>query len=257
MLRTLILLCLLTTVATAGGHRLYWGSVAFMVGGVALDAGTSYGMYEGNPLMRSSNGRLGMRGIASRHYMTGAGGIYVFNFHADRKSRRELLTQMGSPETLRGKDKTYAATYRRIRKEGPWRRAEKYDRIRGEVPVALKRTLTGDGPTITLDIADDLAEDTPASIELRVRLEEWVRGDVVRLLWDGIEVENSQVSYSQVRSEHGYDISNAVWLSKELSPESVCVGGHQVKVILTERNPRMACEIVLTDVELVIRYDES
>lgn len=62
-LRALVLLCLLSTVAAAG-DRLYWGSVAFMVGGVVMDASTSYGMYEGNPLMRSSNGRLGVRGIA-------------------------------------------------------------------------------------------------------------------------------------------------------------------------------------------------
>ena len=200
---------------------------------------------------------MGMRGIASRHYKTGADGIYVFNFHADRESRRELLTQMGSPETLRGKDKTYAATYRRIRKEGPWRRAEKYDRIRGEVPVSLKRTLTGDGPSITLDVADDVAADAPTGIELRVRLEEWVRGDVVRLLWNGTEIEGPRVSYSQVNSAHGYDISNAVWLSKEMSPESVGVGEHQVKVVLVERNPRLDCDIVLTDVELVIRYGDN
>ena len=58
-----LLLCLLSTVAMAG-DRLYWGSVAFMVGGHTVDAVSSYGMYEGNPLMRSRDGRLGMRGIA-------------------------------------------------------------------------------------------------------------------------------------------------------------------------------------------------
>ena len=60
--KTLLLLCLLTTVAAAG-DRLYWGSVVFMVGGHTIDAVSSYGMYEGNPLMRSSNGRQGVRGI--------------------------------------------------------------------------------------------------------------------------------------------------------------------------------------------------
>ena len=123
--------------------------------------------------------------------------------------------------------------------------------------MALKRTLTGDGPVITLVVADDLAADAPAGVELRVRLEEWVKGDVVRLLWDGIEIECPRVSYSQVNSVHGYDISNAVWLSKEMSPEMVGTGKHQVKVILVERNPRLDCDIVLTDVELVIRYGDN
>ena len=197
------------------------------------------------------------RAIASRYLRDEADGVYVFNFHGDRDMRRELLTEMGSTETLRQKDKTYAATYRNIRRVGDWRNAEKYDRMRGEVPVALKRTLSGDGPTITLDIADDMSVDAPESIELRLRLDEWVRGDIIRVLWDGVELEKFQVNYSQVGSIHGSDVSNSAWLSTTMHPDWFAKGKHRVKVVLAERNSRLAVDIILSDVELVISYGES
>ena len=123
------------------------------------------------------------RAISSRYHAKGADGIYVFNWHANAETRRELLSQIGSPETLQGKDKVYAATHRHLVTEGDWRGAFHIDRIWGQVPVALKRTITGDGPTIALDVADGFSRVVPASIELRVRLEEWVKGDVVRVWW--------------------------------------------------------------------------
>jgi hypothetical protein len=50
------------------------------------------------------------------------------------------------------------------------------------------------------------------------------------------------------------DVSAAVWLCHTLSPAQVGMGEHTVDVSLETRNPRVACDIVLTDVELVIRY---
>ena len=70
-MRALLLLCLLAPIAAAG-DRLYWGSVAFVVAGHTLDAVSSYGAYEGNPLMRSRDGRLGLRGIAIGTGIVGA-----------------------------------------------------------------------------------------------------------------------------------------------------------------------------------------
>jgi hypothetical protein len=194
------------------------------------------------------------RAIVSRYLRDEADGVYVFNFHGDRDSRRELLTEMGSMKTLRRKDKTYAATYRNIRRVGEWRNAEKYDRMRGEVPVALKRTLSGDGPTITLNIADDISVDAPKRVELRLRLEEWVRGDIIRVLWDGTELENFQVNYSQVGFAHGYDVSNSTWLSTVMNTDLAVKGKHRVKVVLAERNARLDADLMLTDMELVVRF---
>jgi len=196
--------------------------------------------------------RMRTRAIASRYHNAGADGIYAFNWHANRDSRRELLCQVGSPETLRGTDKIYAATHRFLQREGEWRGAYRIDRIWGDVPVALKRTLTGDGPTIQLDLAEDVTADVPAHVELRVRLDQWVKGDVVRVEWDGVELRDPQLQYST--TDHISDVSAAAWLRFPMAPSQIEKGAHRVKITLEERNPKLACDIVLTDVELVVTY---
>ena len=204
------------------------------------------------------------RAIASRYHEAGADGIYVFNWHANRDLRRELLTEIGSSATLRRKDKVYAATHRFIQKGGEWRGAYRNDRILGEVPVPLKRTLTGDGPTITLDIADDLKADTPEHVELRLLLQEWVKGDVVRVFWDGVEIDALKTRYHIVSDPHANllaaaisDVGGAVWLYSKMAPVQVGRGLHQVQVVLSERVPRLESDIVLTDAELVISYGKG
>jgi hypothetical protein len=195
------------------------------------------------------------RAIAHGYHRAGADGIYVFNWHANQDSRRELLSQVGSPETLQRTDKIYAATHRFIKQEGPWRGAYRIDRIWGDVPVALKRTITGEGPTITLSIADDPPTDIPARVELRVRLDQWVEGDDIQVWWDGVQMERPEIRYCRVDDPHRIaDVSSAAWLCFEMAPAKIVQGAHQVKAVLAERHPHVACDIVLTDVELVITY---
>ncbi len=195
-----------------------------------------------------------LMGIASRFYHAGADGVHVFNWHANRESRRALLTSVGSPETLRRKDKTYAATHRILRAQGEWRGAEINDRIWAEVPVPLKRTMSGEGPSIALVVSDDLMTDVPESIELRIRLDEWIHGDDVQVTWDGAELASPQITYSPGPGPIISDVSSTVWQSYTLTPEQAPPGDHKVKVILRERNPRLISDIVLTDVELVVRF---
>ena len=204
------------------------------------------------------------RALAARHHMLGADGIYIFNWHANGETRRELLNTIGSPETLRRTDKIYAATRRVIIDEGEWRGAFWKDRIRGTVPVPLKRTLTGDGPTMILEVADDLTSDKPSHLELRFRLENWAKGDELKILWDGEELGDFERHYDQVFVpfsnqfiSHVSDVSDAIWISREMTVDEVLMGLHQVKVILEDRNEEIDdnSDIILTDVELVIRYD--
>ena len=61
-----------------------------------------------------------------------------------------------------------------------------------------------------------------------------------------------------ISDPHGIsDVSGAVWLSKQLDPSEVSAGIHAVEVALVKRHPRLACDLVLTDVELVVRYDQE
>jgi hypothetical protein len=199
--------------------------------------------------------RMRTRAIAGRYHEEGTAGIYVFNWHANRMSRRELLTQVGAAETLRKTDKIYAATHRFLWKEGAWRGAYDNDRTLGEVPTPLKRTLTGDGPTVTMNIADDVEQDGPTRVELRVRLDQWVRGDVVRVLWDGVVLERPDIRYCAMADpERLSDVSSAVWLCWTMDPMSTRPGAHTAQVVLESRHPAMGCDLILTDVELVIRY---
>lgn len=232
---------------------------------VDLCRGTGIAVYPGfdgglpdpfvGPEDAETKDRMRTRAIASTYYRAGADGIYVFNWHANRDSRRELLCQVGSPETLRRTDKIYAATHRFLHKEGAWRGAYDNDRVWGEVPVALKRTLTGDGPTVILDVADDLSLGPLARLELRVRLSQWVRGDVVRVSWDGIALENPGIRYCMINDPHRIsDVSDAVWVCSAMEPSNVGAGRHTVKVALETRNPYVASDLVLTDAELVVKY---
>ena len=192
--------------------------------------------------------------ITSRYYKAGAKGIYVFNWHANRDSRRELLSQIGSMKTLRNTNKIYAATHRFIQREGAWRGAYRIDRIYGEVPVPLKKPLTDTGPIITLDIADEPVLDYSTELGLRLRLSEWVQGDIVDVWWDGVKLQNAEVRYCNLSQSHKIsDVSSAVWLCFVMQPTEIEVGKHKVKVVLGERHPQLASDITLTDVELVIR----
>lgn len=235
-------------------------------GFVEMCRGTEVAVYPGfdgglpdpfvGPEDAETKDRMRTRAIASRYHKAGAHGIYVFNWHANRDSRRELLCQIGSPETLRRTDKIYAATHRFLQREGPWRGAYGNDRIWGDVPVALKRTLTGEGPTIRLDIAEDLTTVPPERVALRVRLDQWVHGDVVRVWWNGTELEHPEIQYCTVHDPHRIsDVSSAAWLCFEMDPSEMENGPLEVKVALAERNPKLACDMVLTDVELVIIYE--
>jgi hypothetical protein len=154
-----------------------------------------------------------MCAITSRYHKAGAKGIYVFNWHANRDSRRELLSQIGSIETLQNTNKIYAATHRFIQTEGAWRGAYRIDRIYGEVPVLLRKTITDTGPIITLDIADELVLGASTELELRLRLSEWVQGDMVDVWWDGDKLQDAEVQYCNLhQSDKISDVSSAVWL---------------------------------------------
>ena len=116
-----------------------------------------------------------------------------------------------------------------------------YDRIWGEVPVVLRPTLTGAGPKFELEVAEDPLADSAVRVELRVRLEEWVKGDVVRLLWDGVEREKGERRYHIQENQAGNpfgapisEVSSAVWLCSAMAAEEVAQGRRCVEVALQE-----------------------
>ncbi len=81
-----------------------------VAGFAKLCEGTDVAVYPGldsnlpdpfvGPEEQDEKDRLRTRAIASRYHRAGASGIYVFNWHANRDSKRPLLTTIGSLETL-------------------------------------------------------------------------------------------------------------------------------------------------------------
>jgi len=202
--------------------------------------------------------RLRTRAIASRYLAAGADGVYAFNWHANADTRRELLTQIGGAESLRANDCVYAATHRFLVHEGPWRGAYRRDRQYGQVPVPLRETLTDSGPVVELTVADDFATDPPRRLELRLRLHEWVEGDEVAVRWDGEEMAPGAVTIDLTGDPTGVSrIGGDVWLRYSLPPAQVSRGPHRVETVLRQRHPQLACDLVLTDVELAVAYSES
>lgn len=136
------------------------------------------------------------------------------------------------------------------------------------MPVDLVRTLTGEGPTITLEIAEDFETCAPASLQLRLRVMEWTDRDAVRVWWDGIELEAPRIDYCRLdnptppggafqplpRWREIADGSTAVWLRWDFSERGVTAGEHTVRVVVRERNPQVATPLTLTDVELEVRF---
>ena len=76
------------------------------------------------------------------------------------------------------------------------------------------------------------------------------------MLWDGVGLPNPRAVYIHDRRPAISDVTGSIWQSYQLTPEQVPPGAHSVKVILVERNPRLACDIVMTDVELAVNYSK-
>ncbi len=212
--------------------------------------------------------RLRTRAIASRYHQAGASGIYIFNWHADAHSKRSLLSTIGSPETLSGTDKIYAATHRYVQQKGAWRGAFRIDRIYGQVPVELTRTLTADGPVIVLQIAENFDAHRPAALQLRLRLNQFADGDLVDISLDGqllrsptadpCRLENPSPPGGAFQPSPQWrqisEVSSAVWLCYDLTSTSIAGGEHAVRVVLQKRHPQITAPLILTDVEFVVRY---
>ena len=84
----------------------------------------------------------------------------------------------------------------------------------------------------------------------------------MKVYWDGEERSDVRQEYHLAEDTAGnpmdaqiYDVGNASWFLLDLDPEEAAKGKHTVKVVLEHRNPQVASDIVLTNVELVVTYE--
>ncbi len=135
--------------------------------GVGVTAGLEARVqpYPGGPTLPNTIQRR--RGAAMAALARGSQGIYVFNYFDLAGAMPELLHEMGSLETLRGKDRLYVVTYPDIqvpgkpipaalpKKLGPGESAE-FRIFVGPVPIAGARG------EVHLDLAAESPDNTPA-----------------------------------------------------------------------------------------------
>ena len=200
------------------------------------------------------------RALAQGYWDRGVDGMYVFNWHGDKETRRALLTTMGAPETLEGTDKVYSAVHRQIRGKNEFRAGvEVNDRIYGETPVALHRTLTGDGPKFHVPIHDKVAEEAKSDrlegVEIQIELEHYSAADQVAVTLDGKDLGNPTVrNVAAEDPDDPSDVYENSWLVWSLEPEKADNGMLEIQVRLMERDPRLKPPLVVRHVEVHVMY---
>jgi hypothetical protein len=207
-----------------------------------------------------------VRASANGYWEGGADGMYVFNWHANERIRRPLLTVIGDPQTLKRTNKVYAAVHRYIGgwpfsepKDGAWAGADLHDRIYGETPVTLYRTLTEEGPMFHVPVYDEVAQETKEralkSVELHVELEHFSTADEVEVKLDGGVMQKPSIRNVLGEDENDpSDVDENSWWVWSLKPEQAARGPHTVQVRLLKRNPKIKPPLVVRSVEIHLKY---
>lgn len=194
-----------------------------------------------------------VRAMAQSYWSRGASGMYVFNWHANERARRPLLTTIGAPKTLERTTKAYMSLHRHVAPEdGQWGGADLNDRIHGETPVELLRTLTGDGPEFHIRTFEPRAD--AQSVELQIEVDHFTPGDKIRFTFDGSELGAPDVKHATGSPDDPSDVAESSWLVWKLPAKAALPATHTVKAVLIERHPRIRVPLVIRHVEIHVRY---
>ena len=184
------------------------------------------------------------RGAAMNVWHAGGDGVYTFNFFPAQRDER--LSQLGSPETLKGLDKIYGIDYIVV------------DTFEGDlrpglvVPDRLPLPLSVDGTvTARLPVGEDIAANAPEGktthATLRLRISSLAQGDEVTVKLNGQQL-GSAVPAEALGNEPA-----TAWVELELNPEVVQEGDNLVEVALTTQRA-IEEPVVLDRLDLIVRY---
>ena len=225
----------------------------------------SDGRQQARRLIRHTQFRNGFfRATAQGYWDRGVDGIYTFNWGANETTRRDLLTTIGSPDTLSGLNKVYCAVHRTTAGSDG---RDTHDRIYGETPVTLYRTNKGPGPIFHVPVYDDIVDAEKsgrlASAQLQIEMEQFSpTGDEVEIVLDGetlTDVEVRDVAGpdpdNPTHDKLGItDVEDNSWLVCTLKPEQADRGTHEVTVRLINRDERIEPPLVVAHVEVHVNY---
>ena len=165
---------------------------------------------------------------------------------------------MGATQTLRHEDKAYTAMHRTIANSPLREDCDRDDRIYGEVPVTLYRSLTGDGPRFHIPVHDDVVGEAErlASVQLLIEMEHFSPlADEVSVTLDG-KMLQAPVIRNVAADDPGNpaDVDESSWLVWDLEPSQAAKGEHEISVVLVNRDPRIEVPLTIGNVEFWILY---
>ena len=203
-----------------------------------------------------------LRAAAFRYHQAGAG-VYLYNFfNMPAEWNRRMLNQLSDPRAMARLNKRYELDHTdRIAYPGhggAFRNAVPAVQL----PVALHQTLTGRGPVLRLEIADDLEE---------ARRDGALDRCVLGLLLDGfspldeldVRVNNEALPWSTSRT--AFTGGGAAWphlegrrsIQYDLDCPPLQQGVNEVEVRLASYGPRPAAPAVLIGLEVSVSYGDG
>jgi hypothetical protein len=220
------------------------------------------------------------RGIYGNWWQQGADGVETFNwsnaspeccarFGAEPGplSQRQAYHEVGSPETLKDKDKTYV-----VERRGGYPWAEGYFNQNLTSPLPAVLAYDGRPARLTVRVADNLVKDREKirDVTLNVTLFGAVPGDRIEIEWNGSVLENAAFDFDwkdgQIFSPKPQRISGGdgkfpidpdqklLRISLPVLPERCRQGKNDVGIRIVKQTPYCCREIQVEKIELHTRY---
>ena len=195
------------------------------------------------------------RATAASHWRAGVDGIYLFNNHIiefdmDAHYDRGPWKEIADPDLIARKDKHYLVDQRDWG-YGPLHRTwhqwtgKKHP---GPLPITLSKR--GDSTQILVDIADDLAsaaqDGVLKEVTLRLLIEQLTARDTLEFDLNG-KLLNTESARTRL-------LYNDCWLEFDVFPPLLKQGWNQLNVKVKSRNPRVSAKLILSSVEVLVRY---
>lgn len=190
-----------------------------------------------------------VRAAAATHYLEGVDGIYLFNYY--NSPHDALINEIGDMKVLERLDKHYVLSKRLDQFASYVHTVSRPAPSTEPLPVSLTPSSAGKGQAVLFKVADDIesaARDKAIEeIKLMLKLENFcLEEDVVRFRLNEQPLENYELPDDVVGSSY--------WFSFHLDGPPLKRGENELEVILERRNPRIMGAVVLSDVELIVRY---
>jgi hypothetical protein len=212
---------------------------------------------EGARLITYTQWRDGFFSATAASYLDqGGDGVYCFNWFPKKDDWSPLLKSMGTLETLKDNDKLYSVLRRGPTYLDGVKPNAVNDRIYGQTATVLMPTLTGDGPTFTISIHDDVVAQAAkvSALQLHIEIAHWAPEDEVGVSLDGEVLGPPAIIDVAENDETPPRVSENKWLVWDLEPDQLGKGQHTIKAVLINRDRRISVPLTIDHVDVHVRY---